>query len=109
MTNETNLPAQHSSKMQLAKMLKAMGHPVRLRIVEEIAKRQSCCCGEMCDCFPLSQSTVSQHLSVLKKAGIVEVEQKGTSSRYSLDPDALNALRNELSDLVDIAGCCCND
>ena len=109
MTIKSGSLEPQASRTRLAEMLKAIGHPVRLRIVEEIARRHSCCCGEMCDCFPLSQSTVSQHLSVLKNAGIVAVEKKGTSSRYSLDAEALRALQDDLNDLMEFTRGCCND
>lgn len=91
----------------IADMLKAIGHPVRLAIVNELARRTSCCCGDMCDCFPLSQSTVSQHLSVMKDAGILISERDGNRSRFRLNPDAFAILQKELARInADLTGCC---
>ncbi|MEM9330949.1 MAG: metalloregulator ArsR/SmtB family transcription factor [Pseudomonadota bacterium] len=92
-----------------ADMLKAIGHPVRWRIIRELAKRPRGCCGDMCDCFTLSQSTVSQHLSVLKSAGLIDVEQIGTKSSFSIRFDALKDLQVEISELLETARCNCDD
>ena len=54
-----------------AERLKALGHPVRLAIVRALAERSRCCCADVCSGLPLAQSTVSQHLKVLKEAGLV--------------------------------------
>ncbi len=88
--------ANGPGQSDIAEMLKAIGHPVRLAIVRELAKRSSCCCGDMCDCFPLSQSTVSQHLAVMKEAGILDSERDGNRSRFRLKPEAFDALQSEL-------------
>ncbi|MEM9277711.1 MAG: metalloregulator ArsR/SmtB family transcription factor [Pseudomonadota bacterium] len=98
-----------TSHIRTAEMLKAIGHPVRLKIVRELAERNASCCGEMCDCFTLSQSTISQHLSVLKDAGIVSVKRQGTKSSFSIRQDALQALQSELNALIEMARCCCDD
>ena len=82
---------------KIAEMLKAIGHPVRLAIVHELARRNSCCCGDMCDCFPLSQSTVSQHLSVMKEAGILVAERDGNRSRFRLNSKAFEVLKSEFA------------
>jgi ArsR family transcriptional regulator len=52
-------------------MLRAIAHPARFRIVRVLAERQACVCGDIVDELPLAQSTVSEHLKVLKDAGIV--------------------------------------
>ena len=69
---------------RIAKVLKALGHPVRLRIVKEVCERDHRCCGDMCRCFDLSQSTISQHLSVLIEAGVLTAHKQGTKSCYSV-------------------------
>lgn len=85
---------------RIAELLKAIGHPVRLRIVRELSKMDNRCCGEMCDCFELSQSTVSQHLAVLKDAGLVSVAKQGTRSCYSIETSAFQVLNASLQTLV---------
>lgn len=93
----------------IAEMLKAIGHPVRLAIVRELANRESCYCGDMCDCFPLSQSTVSQHLAVMKDAGILISERDGNRSRFRLRPEALEVLQTELASISATLEECCRD
>ena len=84
----------------LARMLKAVGHPVRLEIISEVARRCAPCCGDVCDCFPLSQSTVSQHLSVLNEAGVLDFERRGNKSHYRLNREALAQLRDALGEIL---------
>ena len=77
----------------LADALKALAHPARLAIVETLAARGTCVCGEVVDELPLAQSTVSRHLQVLKGAGLIRGEVDGPRSCYCLDLDALTRLR----------------
>ena len=78
---------------RLAEQLKALAHPARLRILAVLAARGSCVCGEIVEVLPLAQATVSQHLKVLKEAGLLRGRIDGPRSCYCLDPDALAALR----------------
>jgi len=66
-----------------AAIIKAMAHPTRLFIVEELSKRARCVC-ELTDLIGADISTVSKHLSILKNAGIVDDEKRGTQVWYSL-------------------------
>lgn len=79
-----------------AERLKALGHPVRLAILRALAERSACCCGDVCRRLPLAQSTVSQHLKVLREAGLVSFRRDGVRSSYVLNPVALAALRGDL-------------
>ena len=83
----------------LADQLKALGHPVRLGLVLQLLDKHDCCCGQLCDCFDQSQSTISQHLAVLKDAGLVESEKQGNRVKYSLAPHALRDLEHFITDL----------
>ena len=80
------------SDEQLVGMFKALGHPARLRIVQLLSKRQTCVCSEVVDELPLAQATVSQHLKVLKEAGIITGEIQGPAVCYCLTPGALELL-----------------
>ena len=82
-----------------AERLKALGHPVRLAIVRALAER-SCCCGDVCSRLPLAQSTVSQHLKVLKDAGLISFRRDGVRSSYVLNHAAFAALREDIQDIV---------
>ena len=66
-----------------ARVLKALAHPTRLLLVEELARKAKCVC-ELTDAAGLDISTVSKHLSLLRNAGIVEHEKKGLKVFYSL-------------------------
>jgi DNA-binding transcriptional ArsR family regulator len=79
-----------------AERLKALGHPVRLQIVKALAERSACCCGDVCSRLPLAQSTVSQHLKVLREAGLVSFRRDGVRSSYVLNPAAFAALRTDI-------------
>jgi len=66
-----------------AKILKAMAHPTRLFIVDELSHQEKCVC-ELTKMIGADVSTVSKHLSILKNAGIVKDEKRGTQVYYSL-------------------------
>ena len=87
-------------KQDAADRLKALGHPVRLAIVRALAERSACCCADVCNRLPLAQSTVSQHLKVLKDAGLVSFRRDGVRSSYVLNLAAFTALRTDLEELV---------
>ena len=87
-----------------AERLKALGHPVRLAIVRALAERSRCCCADVCSGLPLAQSTVSQHLKVLKEAGLISFRRDGVRSSYVLNRDAFAALRSDLEELSVLVG-----
>jgi DNA-binding transcriptional ArsR family regulator len=78
----------------LAAVLRALGHPVRLNILRILAERQQnqCCCTDVMQYLPLAQSTVSQHIKVLLDAGLIERHARGTRNCYSLKSERLEAL-----------------
>ena len=80
----------------LAVRLAALSHPARIRILQHLARRTSCCCREVVEEFELAQSTVSQHLKILVEAGLVKFAPDRQRSRYELDPAALAALAASL-------------
>jgi len=80
----------------LAGLARALGHPARLAILRVLAARDSCVCGEIVDELPLAQSTVSQHLKVLKEAGLIQGTISGPRTCYCLDRDALAAAARHL-------------
>lgn len=86
-----------------AERLRALGHPVRLAIVRRLAEGDCCCCSDFCDCLPLAQSTISQHLKVLKDAGLLRFRRDGVRSSYVLDRAALAEMRADLEGLGALA------
>ena len=85
---------------QLADRLKALGHPARLEILRVLAARGTCVCGEVVEVMPLAQATVSQHLKVLKEAGLIRGRINGKNSCYCLDPRGIAELREALDELL---------
>ena len=78
---------------RLALQLKALAHPARLAIIDVLAARGTCVCGEIVGVMPLAQATVSQHLKVLKEAGLLHGTVDGPRSCYCLNHPALAELR----------------
>ena len=91
----------------LAAACKALSHPARLAILQTLANRGTCICGDVVDEIPLSQSTVSQHLKVLKEAGLVRGTIDGPRSCYCVDSEAMDKLRASLADLFGSLEQCC--
>jgi len=83
----------------LAKLSWALAHPARVRIVRLLLNRTSCMCGEIVDEMPLAQSTVSQHLKILKETGLVQGEIDGPRVCYCINQDALAKLKNLMASL----------
>jgi ArsR family transcriptional regulator, arsenate/arsenite/antimonite-responsive transcriptional repressor len=78
---------------ELAGLAKAIAHPLRLQILRLLQERTSCVCGDLVDALPVAQSTVSQHLKVLKEAGLIRGEVDGPRVCYCVEPRALRRLK----------------
>jgi ArsR family transcriptional regulator len=76
----------------VAGLLKALADPVRLRLMSMIAASEETCVCELTDTFDVSQPTISHHLRVLREAGLVDSERRGTWVYYWAQPEALDAL-----------------
>ena len=70
---------------RLATMMKALGHPARIAIIQQLIKADACICGDIVNELPLAQPTVSQHLKELKNAGIIKGNIEGNSICYCID------------------------
>ena len=95
----TGEPIDEVSAAGLAQVFKALGDPVRLRLVSLIGARQG---GEICVCdltaaFDLTQPTISHHLRVLREAGIIDSERRGTWVYYRVVPAALARMASLLA------------
>ena len=82
-----------AAEEELAALAKAVGHPARVQILRLLSRRESCVCGEIADEFPLAQSTVSQHLKILKDAGLIRGEVDGPRVCYCVDAQTLRRLK----------------
>jgi ArsR family transcriptional regulator len=93
-----------TDEQRLAKMLKALGNPVRFDIIQTLASKKTCITGELVDYTTLAQSTVSQHLKVLKEAGLIRGEIDGPATCYCLDPANIQWLKDQIDQWL--PGCC---
>ncbi|MFJ6215722.1 ArsR/SmtB family transcription factor [Streptomyces sp. NPDC092296] len=92
-------PLDEGQAVELARVFKALGDPVRLRLLSMIASRAG---GEVCVCdltpaFDLSQPTISHHLKLLRQAGLVDCERRGTWVYYRLLPEMTDRLAGILT------------
>jgi ArsR family transcriptional regulator len=83
-------------KARLAKMLKALGNPVRFQIMETLAERKTCITNDIVATTTLAQSTVSQHLKVLREAGLIHGEIDGPATCYCIDPEGVRFLKEQI-------------
>ncbi len=86
------LPADEAAE-RLARLAWGVAHPARVRIVRLLLQRDSCVCGEIVDNLPLAQSTVSQHLKILKEVGLIQGEVDGPKVCYCINPAKLQELK----------------
>ncbi len=78
---------------ELARLSKALGHPARVRILRLLSRKEARVCSQIVDELPLAQSTVSEHLRILKEAGLVSSSQNGPRVGYCIDFDGLRRLK----------------
>ena len=78
---------------ELAGLAKALGHPARVKILRILVRRDACICGDIVEELPLAQSTVSQHLKVLKEVGLIRGDVDGPRVCYCVEPRALRRLK----------------
>ena len=79
---------------ELARMAKALGHPVRVQILRTLSEKESCVCGEIVDIIKnLAQSTVSQHLKILKAANLITGDIEGTAVCYCINNNGLKRFK----------------
>lgn len=96
-TKTTNFTTKQNT---IAQLIKALGHPARIAIVEYLLKVNSCICGEIVNEIPLSQPTISQHLKELKNAGIIKGSIEGNTICYCLDKNTIEKLESYFSNFL---------
>ena len=84
------------NQLRLAKMLKALGNPIRFQIMQTLADHQMCMTHEIVATTPLAQSTVSQHLKVLREAGLIEGEVEGPATCYCINAEGIQWLKEQI-------------
>jgi ArsR family transcriptional regulator, arsenate/arsenite/antimonite-responsive transcriptional repressor len=86
--------------VELARLAKAIGHPARVKILRFLLEQEECMAGAIADVVPLPQSTVSQHLKVLREAGLIQGEVDGIRICYCADPAGIERLQALLGGLA---------
>lgn len=86
---------------QIADIFKALGHPARIAIIEQIISTNACICGDLVDTLPLSQATISQHLRELKNANIIKGTIEGNSICYCLNDETIQFIQSSLGLFID--------
>lgn len=85
------------SIQEKAKLFKALSHPARLQILQFLASSKTCISGDISDELPLSRTTVNQHLTELKDAGLIKGHFEGVKMWYCLDGEKVKEMKNLLT------------
>ena len=83
----------------LALMCKALAHPARVKLLNYLADYGTCYFGKLTDILPLAASTISQHVTILKEAGLIEGSADSQRTCYCVNPQRLQQLKSMISDL----------
>ncbi|MEM9835861.1 MAG: metalloregulator ArsR/SmtB family transcription factor [Bacteroidota bacterium] len=106
LTKTENYTAQQN---EIASVLKALGHPARVAIIQQLLEMEACICGDFAKEIALAQPTISRHLKELKAIGIIQGTIEGTSVSYCIDPmrwREIQGMMNGLFDRFRLDGAC---
>lgn len=95
---------------QLARFAKALGHPARIAVLKFLASQDSCFFGDIHEVLPIAKATVSQHLSELKDAGLIQGEIQPPRVKYCINKENWALAKHLMEDFMDCCrpeGCCC--
>ena len=84
---------------EMALLMKALGHPARIAIIDYLLKVNTCICGDIVNELPLAQPTVSQHLKELKNAGLIKGNIEGNAICYCIDENTFLKFKTFLSEV----------
>ena len=84
---------------RLTRMMKALGHPARMQIIRYLSENPQCITGDIVEALPLAQATVSQHLKVLRDAGLICGTVEGPAMCYCLDCENVTWFRQQVGGL----------
>ena len=88
--------------LKLSPMLNALSHPARLQIMLHLAKYNGCQAGSISGKLPLAKSTVSEHLSKLREAGLITCISDGTCSNYQISEEGFEMVKTSFSEFLDL-------
>jgi len=85
---------------RLTTIMKALGHPARMQIVRYLSENPQCFTGDIVDVLPLAQATVSQHLKVLRDAGLICGTIEGPATSYCLNSEVFAWFKAQVNSLI---------
>lgn len=88
-----------NAKYDIGTICKALGNPIRMKVFKHLKDANKCICGEIVDILPIAQATVSQHLKVLKDAGLISGKICGPSTCYCINKKALKEFKKMVKEL----------
>ena len=86
---------------QTARIAKALGHPVRIYVLELLSKQSCCYSGDLSDILPVAKSTLSQHLTELKNAGLIQGQIEGPKVKYCINKENWSLAKTMLNKLFE--------
>lgn len=89
------------NQKQIARFAKALGHPVRIYVLELLSKQACCYSGDLSDILPIAKSTLSQHLKELKNAGLIQGEIEAPKVKYCVNRKNWETAKILFKDLLD--------
>jgi len=96
-----------ANQNRLADITKALAHPARIAILQFLATKDVCMCGDIVEELPLSQATVSQHLAELKRVGLIKGDIEGPKVCYCINKKAWQEAKHLLSQFLNDTKSCC--
>lgn len=96
----TKIEGFKEQTINMANILKALGHPARFAIIEFLAESPSCICNDIVEELPLAQPTISRHLAELKNAGLIQGSIEGKNICYCINLDSLKEIQTSIEKLV---------
>jgi DNA-binding transcriptional ArsR family regulator len=87
---------------KIARYAKAMGHPIRMYVLELLSKQPCCYSGDLTEILPIAKSTLSQHLKELKEAGLIQGEIEAPKIRYCLNKENWNEAKKLFKNIFDL-------
>jgi len=90
----------HDEDLKLARFAKALGHPARIAILRHLSSLESCCFTEIADDLPLAYSTVSEHLSELKNAGLIQGSIEPPRVQYCINNENWELAKKYLNEFT---------
>lgn len=94
-------PIETTPDERLAEMAKALGHPVRVRLLRRLVGAGACVCGDFTEELGLAQSTLWKHLDILKRAGLIRGTIDGKTVCYCAEPDGIREMVDAVEELGD--------